>query len=53
VVEDHDGLREYSTSVLRELGYRVLEASEGGQALEILRRGTMCNCCLLMLSYRG
>ncbi len=37
VVEDHDGLREYSTSVLRELGYRVLEAAEGGEALELLR----------------
>jgi PAS domain S-box-containing protein len=37
VVEDHDGLREYSTSVLRELGYRVVEACEGGQALELLK----------------
>ncbi|HEY0444892.1 MAG TPA: ATP-binding protein [Allosphingosinicella sp.] len=37
VVEDHDGLREYSTSVLRELGYQVLEASEGGAALELLK----------------
>ncbi len=37
VVEDHDGLREYSTSVLRELGYRVLEAAEGGTALELLK----------------
>lgn len=37
VVEDHDGLREYSTSVLRELGYRVLEASEAGEALEMLK----------------
>jgi CheY-like chemotaxis protein len=37
VVEDHDGLREYSTSVLRELGYQVLEAPEGGQALELLK----------------
>ena len=36
VVEDHDGLREYSTSVLRELGYRVLEAAEGREALELL-----------------
>jgi signal transduction histidine kinase len=36
VVEDHAGLREYSTSVLRELGYRVLEAAEGGEALELL-----------------
>lgn len=38
VVEDHDGLREYSTSVLRELGYQVLEASEGDAALAILNR---------------
>jgi signal transduction histidine kinase len=37
VVEDHEGLREYSTSVLRELGYRILEASEGGVALELLK----------------
>ena len=37
VVEDHDGLREYSTSVLRELGYQVLEAPEGDQALELLK----------------
>ncbi|WP_243451020.1 ATP-binding protein [Sphingosinicella sp. CPCC 101087] len=37
VVEDHDGLREFSTSVLRELGYQVLEAPEGGQALELLK----------------
>lgn len=36
VVEDHDGLRQYSTSVLRELGYQVLEASEGDAALAIL-----------------
>ena len=36
VVEDHDGLREYSTSVLRELGYEVLEAPAGGEALELL-----------------
>ena len=37
VVEDHDGLREYSTSVLRELGYQVLEAPEAGKALELLK----------------
>lgn len=37
VVEDHDGLREYSTSVLRELGYQVLEAPEGAEALELLK----------------
>ena len=37
VVEDHEGLREYSTSVLRELGYEVLEAPTGDEALELLR----------------
>src|SRR6202011_2666084 len=29
VVEDEDEVRAYSTNVLRELGYRVLEASAG------------------------
>lgn len=37
VVEDHDALRDYSTSVLRELGYQVLEASGGEKALEVLK----------------
>ena len=38
VVEDHDELRAYSTGVLRELGYRVFEASSGKNALEVLQR---------------
>lgn len=37
VVEDHEGLREYSAGVLRELGYRVLEAPDGQAGLELLR----------------
>ncbi|HEY8617252.1 ATP-binding protein [Phenylobacterium sp.] len=37
VVEDHDDLRSYSTGVLRELGYRVLEAANGRSALEVLQ----------------
>ena len=37
VVEDHDGLREYSVGVLRELGYCVLEAPEAQAGLELLR----------------
>ena len=36
VVEDHDDLRAYSVGVLRELGYRVLEAATGPAALEVL-----------------
>jgi CheY-like chemotaxis protein len=38
VVEDDDAVRAYSTEVLRELGYRVLEAPNAGAALEILDR---------------
>lgn len=37
VIEDHDGLREYSVGVLRELGYQVLEAANGQAGLDLLR----------------
>lgn len=37
VVEDHEDLRAFSTGVLRELGYRVLEAANGRSALEVLQ----------------
>lgn len=33
VVEDDDGVRSYSVESLRELGYRVIEASDGPSAL--------------------
>ena len=36
VVEDDHGVRDFAASVLRELGYRVLEASSGDRALELL-----------------
>jgi nitrogen-specific signal transduction histidine kinase len=36
VVEDHDGLREYSAGVLRELGYNVLEAANAEAGLRLL-----------------
>jgi PAS domain S-box-containing protein len=39
VVEDYRELRDFSTGVLRELGYEVLEASSGRAALELLERG--------------
>jgi signal transduction histidine kinase len=38
VVEDDEALREYATEILRELGYRVVEAGSGAGALEILDR---------------
>ena len=37
VVEDHDDLRTYSTGVLRDLGYNVLEAHNGRAALDLLQ----------------
>ncbi|MBB4261440.1 MULTISPECIES: PAS domain-containing hybrid sensor histidine kinase/response regulator [unclassified Bradyrhizobium] len=36
VVEDDEALRSFSCSALRELGYAVLEASDGRSALELL-----------------
>jgi PAS domain S-box-containing protein len=36
VVEDDQDVRSYSTEILRELGYRVLEAHDGPSALRIL-----------------
>jgi PAS domain S-box-containing protein len=37
VVEDDHGVRDFAVSVLRELGYRVLEAASGDVALDILQ----------------
>jgi PAS domain S-box-containing protein len=36
VVEDDHGVRDFAASVLRELGYHVLEASNGESALEFI-----------------
>jgi CheY-like chemotaxis protein len=38
VVEDSDDVRLYSASILRELGYHVLEASNADDALEIIKQ---------------
>jgi PAS domain S-box-containing protein len=37
VCEDDEDVRAYSAEVLRELGYRVLEASDGAAALAVLK----------------
>src|SRR5215475_4777824 len=39
VVEDDDRVRQLTIKRLKLIGYRVLEASDGPRALEILRRG--------------
>jgi signal transduction histidine kinase/CheY-like chemotaxis protein len=36
LVEDHEDLRGYSTGILAELGYRVIAASDGAEALRLL-----------------
>jgi PAS domain S-box-containing protein len=38
VLEDDDDVRTYSVDILRELGYRVLEAHDGPSALRLLER---------------
>ena len=37
VVEDDEGVRAYTTEIVREMGYRVIEAANAGDALELLR----------------
>jgi PAS domain S-box-containing protein len=38
VVEDDDDVRAYTVEILRELGYRVLEAHDGPSALRLMER---------------
>ncbi len=38
LVEDDKGVRDYGTSVLKELGYRVLIAPDGTHALEVFKQ---------------
>ena len=38
VVDDDSAVREITTALLSEMGYRVLEAGSGGAALDLLRR---------------
>jgi PAS domain S-box-containing protein len=39
VVEDDDDVRAYTVGLLRELGYRVIEAPDGFAALRLIERG--------------
>jgi signal transduction histidine kinase len=38
IVEDDEGVRGYSAEMLRELGYQVLEASDGAEALRLIEK---------------
>jgi PAS domain S-box-containing protein len=46
VVEDDDALREHAVQILKELGYRVFEASSGASALAALERETRVDLLL-------
>ncbi|HEY3173034.1 MAG TPA: response regulator [Thermoanaerobaculia bacterium] len=48
LVEDDDLLREGLRQVLEEDGYRVTTASDGAEALEILRTGDLSPCLILL-----
>ena len=39
ILEDEDGVRELAARVLRDRGYRILQARNGGEALASLRNG--------------
>ena len=45
VVEDDDAVRAYSTETLRELGYRVIAARNGGRASRCWRAILPSACC--------
>jgi CheY-like chemotaxis protein len=49
VVEDDDDVRTYSVDILRELGYRLIEACDGPSALRLLQRQHLSTVSLPML----
>ncbi len=53
LVDDDSGVREVTASMLRELGYVVLEVGSGGAALEILDRETNIDLALLDFAMPG
>jgi CheY-like chemotaxis protein len=53
LVDDEDILRFAIAKGLRKMGYEVLEASNGGDALEIVRSGAAIDILLLDLVLRG
>ncbi|MFD4675913.1 response regulator [Lentzea sp. NPDC058450] len=48
VVEDEDPVRRYTVSLLEELGFAVLQASDGTEAIAILRERSADVCAMLL-----
>ncbi|MGI5506664.1 response regulator [Lentzea sp. CA-135723] len=48
VVEDEDPVRRYTVSLLEELGFAVLQASDGTEAIAILRERSAEVCAMLL-----
>ena len=45
VAEDNGGVRDTVVSMLVELGYRVLKAKDGSDALDVWRAACAPTCC--------
>jgi CheY-like chemotaxis protein len=53
LIDDDNAVREVTSSILKELGYIVLEVGSGGAALDLLDRQTAVDLVLLDLSMPG
>ena len=50
LVDDHAEVRSTTAAVLQDLGHKVTEAANGGEALKALKNGG-CECDLLITDY--
>ena len=53
LVDDDDAVRDTTAGMLRDLGFRVMQAGSGGAALEILDRGGRVDLALLDFAMPG
>lgn len=53
LVDDDDGVRDVTASMLRESGYVVVEVGSGGAALEIIQSGIGLDLVLLDFAMPG
>jgi CheY-like chemotaxis protein len=53
LVDDDNGVREVTATILREFGYKVLEAGSGGAALDLLQREPNIDLMLIDFAMPG